>query len=369
MKAIITSKAVFAVAIFLAIEFLCFRTGTYLKIIKPASFAGMLVQRRQLANEKKGTGAIALLGDSRLREGFSAQIFDQLAANTSLKALNLGLSGSDPRVWYYFLKSIDPKCDAFKMIVIALPSYCDEDYAYGQSDKLDDLNLLLPVLGISDAWEFVQSFQDHSARSDASLAMLLKMHGFKQDVKDLLANPCLRLNECRFFKEHWQEMEYAYTGHPQSLAGAHVVNYEIFGLPTFVSKYQKHRLQLTLLGLSEREIKWQYAYLKHWLDKLGNRYSASPTKLVFIRIPARPFDAAVRHQVHRDSINSVSRLDNVIVEPENEFAFLEKPEYFFDDVHLNSAGRKIFSKLLSLKLIKYGSENVAKVAEEQRDSL
>jgi hypothetical protein len=148
-----------------------------------------------------------------------------------------------------------------------------------------------------------------------------------------------------------------------------VVNYQILGLPAFVSEYQKHRLEMTVLGLSEREPNWHDAYLKHWLDKLGSRYAGSPTKLVFIRIPARPFDAPLKHQVHRDSINSIARLGNVIVEPENEFAFLEKPEYFFDDVHLNSVGRKIFTKLLSLKLIKYGSENVSKVAQDQPNSL
>lgn len=369
MKALFSSKAILAVSIFFAIEVLFFRTGAYLKLIKPASFAGMLVQRYQLANEMRGSGAIALLGDSRLREGFSAQTFDQLAAKTSLKALNLGLSGSDPRVWYYFLKSVDPQCNAFKMIVIALPSYTDEDYAYGQADKLDDLNLLVPVLGISDAFEFVQSFQDRSAQSDASLAMSLKMYGFKQDLKDLLANPWLRLNDCRYFNKHWQQIDYAYTGHPESLAGARVINNEIIGLPSFVTPYQRQRLQLTLLGLSEREPNWQYAYLKHWLDKLGSRYANSPSKLVFIRIPARPFDAPPKHQVHKDSITSIARLSNVIVEPENEFAFLEKPEYFFDDVHLNAVGRKIFTRRLSLKLIKYGSENISRVAQEQDNSL
>jgi hypothetical protein len=368
MRAFLTSKAILAVIVFFAIEVVFFRTGAYNRIIKPASFAGMLLQRCQLAQAKHNTGAIALLGDSRLREGFSARIFDQLAAKTPVRALNLGLSGSNPRVWYYFLKNVDPNCASFKMIVIALPSYYDEDYAYGASDRQDDLRLLLPILSVRDAFDFTQSFQNRPSQVEVLTAMLLKMYGFRQDLKDLIANPLLRTQDCNFFDKHWQEIDYKYMGQKESLTGAHVVNNEIVGLPSFVTPHQRERLQLEVLAQSERDLNFHYPYLQLWLDKLSSRYAGSPTRLVFIRIPARPFYAPLKHQVHMDSIEAVSRLSNVIVDPENEFSFLEKPEYFFDDIHLNSLGRKIFSKCLSLKLIKYAQDNGPEVAEDHRSN-
>jgi hypothetical protein len=366
--AFINSKSVIAILLFIALEFLVFQSGFYNAFVKPDSFAGMLMQRFDLAKSGRGNNTIALLGDSRLREGFSAQIFDQFAANNSLHALNLGLSGSDPRVWYYLLKCADTHCDAFKMIVIALPSYWDEDYSTQTADKRDDLQILLPILGFSDAIEFTQSVSDPCLQKDYLAALLWKMYGFRQDLKDLLAHPKERFQECKFFSGAWQETDYQYQGHVGSLAGARIVNNQIVGLPDSLSDKQRQRLQLTLLGLLEREPNGRCPYLRYWLGKLVTRYAKSPTKLVFVRIPSYPFAAQPVAHRHTEAVQAIARLPNVIVHPSNAFVFLEKPEYFFDDVHLNNIGRKIFSCQLSPVLLQYATSNAATVAQEHSHS-
>jgi hypothetical protein len=323
------------------------------------------MHRIELAKSKKRSNTIALMGDSRLREGFSARIFDQLAGRNSPRALNLGLSGSDPRVWYYFLKDVDPNCDSFKMIVIGLPSYFDEDYT-GTCDKRDDLQLLLPILGLSDEIEFAQSFEDPCAQVDVLSALTLKMYGFRQDLKDLLTNPLQRFQDCKYFEEHWQEKDYRYTGNSESLAGAHIVNNQIVGFPASITPAHRMRLQMTMLGLSETKPKSQPSYLRDWLARLTARYATSSTKLVFVRIPAYPFAAPVKRLVHAEAMAKISQLPNVIINPADAFSSLEKPEYFCDDVHLNSTGRKIFSARLSSTLLKYAQSDSASVAAEDR---
>jgi hypothetical protein len=364
VKAFLSSKAVVALLTFLAIDLIVFRTGLYNVVVKPESFSGRLIRLCELANSYRGEQAIALIGDSRIREGFSAQVFDQLAKKNSLRALNLGLSGSSPRVWYYLLKAVDPNCDSFKVIVIALPSYWDEEYAYGTADRREDLQILLPILGLRDAFEYTQSVYNRAVQTDAILALCLKMYGFRYDLKDLIANPWLRAQECKDSNQYWRQTDYEYSGRSETLSGARVVNNRVVGLPDFLKAWQKERLQLNIVGMLERDPNIQYPYLQHWIEKLTDRYANSSTKLVFIHIPSNPLSVPLNHRVHAMAIEAASRRANVIVDPVDSFVYLEKPEFFFDDVHLNKVGRKIFSERASLALLKYAEEGSPRVAEK-----
>src|SRR5476651_1448228 len=95
-KAAGMSKFLWAVIFLLALDVLIFRTSFYGRFIRPDSAAGTLLMRCRLAEKMKASKdqLVAVLGDSRMREGFSAKIFDELASPKPLKALNLTVSGS-----------------------------------------------------------------------------------------------------------------------------------------------------------------------------------------------------------------------------------------------------------------------------------
>lgn len=363
MNAIATSSAVIAILIFLAIELIVFRSGFYSNIVHPASFAGMLMQRYHLAKGKNGNSGIALIGDSRLREGFSAQVFNHLSGPNSLYALNLALSGSFPRVWYYFLKQVDPHRQAFKYIVIALPSYWDEDYNIDTCDRQEDLQLLLPILSFADSFEFAHSYHDHTLGEKALFSVCLKMHGFRHDLKDFLSNPKQRFENAKYFDDHWLAFDYDYQGKSESLAGARMLDGGIINLPTFLTSSQKHRLNILVKGLSEKEINNPFPYLHYWLDKLSTRYVGSSTKIIFVPIPSFAFARQPLYPVHTDALKAAARFPNVMIMPVDTFDFLHKPEYFADDVHLNAVGRKLYSSRLATELFKYAHGDIPTVAQ------
>lgn len=189
MQKALASKGLWALIILLCLDAAIFRCGFYLRYLKPLSYAGMM---RQMCNsvsssvKHRQTDLVGLVGDSRLREGFSAHAFDLLSGPDSPRALNMAVSGSTLRVWYYLLKHVDPDCRTFKVLVLALPSYSDEDYWESQSNELADLQVL-PILKATDIPEFAASFEDATARGEVLLSTLLNMYGYRRDLRDFMA--------------------------------------------------------------------------------------------------------------------------------------------------------------------------------------
>lgn len=46
-------------------------------------------------------------------------------------------------------------------------------------------------------------------------------------------------------------------------------------------------------------------------------------------------------------VRTLARAERVSLVPEAIFDHLERPEYFFDGLHLNREGRRIFSRILA----------------------
>lgn len=355
VKKILPSKAIVALVLLILIECVIFRTSLYREWLKPNSFAGMLMLRCRLATTEKlhASKIVAVVGDSRVREGFSPKDFDLLASSSGLKALNLGVSGSTPRVWHYLLKYLDPHCNAFSSIVIALPSYADEDYGLAMSTNKQDNRLLLPILTLVDIAEFVQSFPNQSDRQDIFLSSILKFYGYRHDIQDFLSHPLKRLDECKFFREKWPESEYAYTGRDSSLAGIGIRRNEIFGLPERMNSTERDRLHIYIFPPPRQAARLPDEYFAKWLGLLVSRYKNSNTKIIFIRMPTLPLPVQTNNPSTILTMNLLSKEHHVIVDPADSFRSLEKPQFFYDDVHLNMVARHIFSKELTRKVVYY----------------
>src|SRR5215211_7555167 len=93
---------VLGVLLFLGLEAAVFRSGVYPKVLAPDSYAGHIhhfiewTANHAASSERE----IALFGDSRAAEGFSAKIADGLYTGEGIRFLNFATPGASLRVQY-----------------------------------------------------------------------------------------------------------------------------------------------------------------------------------------------------------------------------------------------------------------------------
>jgi hypothetical protein len=96
------------------------------------------------------------------------------------------------------------------------------------------------------------------------------------------------------------------------------------------------------------------AYRKLWLGRILDLYKDSSTRIIFFELPRAPIPIP-EARIPPRFIDSMRGRPNVTVLPATTFRDLERPEIFADGLHLNHAGRPIFSARLA--------ERVAAVSE------
>jgi len=88
------------------------------------------------------------------------------------------------------------------------------------------------------------------------------------------------------------------------------------------------------------------------IQRILNRYSASPTKIVLTPVPRGPFAGLPGVSMTFHAVfPTITTQKAVFSLPEQTFDFLEKPEYYFDGFHLNGKGRQRFTETLVAELI------------------
>ena len=301
-----------------ALDAALFRTPYYRRILEPDSYAGQMERALSAA----GNQTIAVLGDSRIAEGFSPRVADR--RQPSLRFLNASVPGSTPRCWYYLLRDLDPKPGRFKIIVLPVEAYEDEDGGWEWADRTLDLNFLAARLRLADTLTVTASFHSAETRWNALLVCLLKGLLLREDLQAFLAHPDLRLRKTALYRASGAEWAYNYEGNAKDLVGT-------------VLRDPPPRPASPQTGLHA-------AYRREWFGRIISRYSGSGTSIVFLRIPRGPVAPAVSYARAGSSIRGFA---GVRVLPENLFNRLEGPEYFFDELHLNARGRQWFSTELA----------------------
>jgi hypothetical protein len=83
------------------------------------------------------------------------------------------------------------------------------------------------------------------------------------------------------------------------------------------------------------------------IQRILNRYSASPTEIVLTPVPRGPFAGLPGASMTFHAVfPAITTQKSVFSVPEQTFDFLEKPEYYFDGFHLNAKGRQRFTETL-----------------------
>ena len=339
-------------AAFVLIENLAFNSGPYAKIINPDSSAGFLELRlwNELQRPRSKQPEVLAIGDSRM--GFFPRYTDQMKPALHYKFATIATPGTTPRDWYYMLRDADPHASRYAAIVIPMYDYDDQETWEDMANREQDLHYLVARLRWSDLLEFAGSYHDPALKFRAALGILLRGTIYQSDFQDLLAHREQRLKYADLARRGSRGWFYDYEGTRNNVAGIRIDwKAQTIGIPPGMPASLAADFRGPLFN--PRPPSWgrQSAYLKKWLGKIVDHYRGSATRIIFFRLPRGPYVRPDPPPFNpHSSVREFSRFPGVILDPEHDFDFLERPEVFMDIAHLNGPGCAEFSRALAVRV-------------------
>src|SRR5947208_3721925 len=198
----VTRNLLLGVTAFVCLDAIIFHSGLYVSILAPDSYAGRLevLTRAEQQRPASGLKEVLVLGDSRMAEGFSNTVADELGSAAGFKFVNLAEPASSVNSWYYMLREVDPTSRRYWAIVVP--------YAIGYEPATADplrITMAAPLLRYGDCFNFASAFQRWSGRFRAFTACILRGSAYQSDVTDLLERPIARIKSVQ------QEAERLYS--------------------------------------------------------------------------------------------------------------------------------------------------------------
>jgi hypothetical protein len=333
-----------------ALEALLFHTNLYPSILDPDSSTGLfelILHREQSAQTTEGRNVVVTLGNSRL--AFSPKILDQRGLDKPYHLRTAGLDGSDPRVWYYMLRDLDPTRRRYRAVVLALDDYDDEDRGSNPDNDIHDLHYVIVRLRLSDAFSFARSFHDSALQWQAFRGIILKGTVFQEDIRAFLAHPIHRFQYVKLCYGGYAGWAYDFQETTRSMAGLQIDWSTLqVTFPPGADDDQRSTVESFMAHKPDPQTGRLAAFRRLWLGRIIDLYRGSDTKIVFIRLPRGPIPRPDGLSVKRSSsIRELATRPNVLLADEHAFESLERPEIFKDGMHLNREGIAQFSVMLA----------------------
>ena len=345
----ITRNLLLGVAAFVCLDGIIFHTGLYVSMLAPDSYAGRLavITRAEKQRPASGLKEVLVLGDSRMAEGFSTAVADELGSTAGLKFVNLAEPASSVNTWYYMLREVDPSARRYSAIVVP--------YGIGYEPSTADplrISMAAPLLRYGDCFDFASGFQRWSGRFRAFAACILRGSAYQSDVADLLEHPVARMRSIQQEPKRLHSRA-VYKGRDYDLVGT---SYDRkTGQVTFsprLTEAQREAVRKSLVQPSQAEIQYFLKLQRDWIPRIVKRYSNSPTAIVLTPVPRGPFGELTGFSMaYHPVLPPVITQRTAFSFPEQTFDFLEKPEYYFDGYHLNAKGRQRFTETLVAGLV------------------
>lgn len=336
------------IAVFICVDGAIFHSGLYVSILAPSSYAGR-VERITLAEKKRaasGLKEVLVLGDSRIAEGFSATLANELGSSAGLKFVSLAEPAASANTWYYMVREVDPTKRRYSAVIIPYGL----GYEPNNADPLR-ISMTAPLLRYEDSFHFASGFQRWSGRFRAFIAGILRGSAYQDDVVDLLAHPLARIENVRQADRTHSRSEY--KGRDYDLVGTSY-NAET-GAVTFAPKLteaQRLAFRKSLIQPSRSDTEYSLKLQRDWIPRIIDRYSDSPTAIVLTPLPRGPFLELGGFSKGYESVLPTSVIERTRFSlPGHTFDFLEKPENYFDAFHLNAKGRQKFTETLVSELM------------------
>jgi len=336
-------------AVFICVDGVVFHTRLYTSILAPESYAGRMavITRAEKDRISSGLKEVLVLGDSRMAEGFSAAVADKLSSIDGFKFVNLAEPASAVNIWDYMLREVDPTRRRYWAIVVP--------YGIGfEPNSADPLRISMaaPLLRYGDCFNFASAFQRWSSRFRAFTACILRGSAFQSDVVDFLEHPIARIRSIQLEPKRVRSRD-AYKGRNSDIVGT---SYDpSTGQVTFppqLTEAQREAIRDSMVQPSQSETQRFLKMQRDGIQRILNRYSASPTKIVLTPIPRGPFAGLPGASMTFHAVFPTLTTEKAVFSlPEQTFDFLEKPEYYFDGFHLNAKGRQRFTETLVAELV------------------
>ncbi len=337
------------VAAFAFVDAAIFHSGLYVSILAPSSYAGRVsrITRAEKERAPSGLKEVLVLGDSRIAEGFSATLANELGSPAGLKFVSLAEPAASANTWYYMVREVDPTARRYAAIVIP--------YGIGYEPNSADplrISMAAPLLRYGDCFKFASAFQRWSGRFRAFTACILRGSAFQSDVVDLLEHPIGRIRSVQL-ESKWLQSREAYKGR----------NYDIVGtsydpktgqvtFPPRLTEVQREGVRDSLMKPSQPETQDFLRMQRDGIRQILSRYSTSPTEIVLTPVPRGPFAGLPgASMTFHAAFPTITAQKTVFSLPEQTFNFLERPEYYFDGYHLNAKGRQRFTETLVTELL------------------
>jgi hypothetical protein len=320
-----------------------FHSGLYVSILAPSWYAGRIwrITRAEKQRTPSSLKEVLVLGDSRIAEGFSATLANELASPAGLKFVSLAEPAASANTWYYMVREVDPTTRRYAAIIIP--------YGIGYEPNSADplrISMTAPLLRYGDCFQFASGFQRSSGRFRAFIACILRGSAYQDDVVDLLSHPMARIRNIREADKVHVGREY--KGRTYDLVGT---SYDVAtGQVTFAPKLtevQRSAFRKSLIQPSQSDTEYSLKLQRDWIPRIMDRYSHSRTAIVLTPLPRGPYLELGGFSRGYESVlsSSVIHRANFAV-PEHTFDFLEQPENYFDAFHLNAKGREKFTETL-----------------------
>jgi hypothetical protein len=333
---------------FICVDGAVFHSGLYVSILAPSSYAGRIwrITRAEKERAPSGLKEVLVLGDSRIAEGFSTTLANELGSPAGLKFVSLAEPAASANTWYYMVREVDPIARRYAAIVIP--------YGIGYEPNSADalrISMTAPLLQYGDGFHFASGFQRSSGRFRAFMACILRGSAYQDDVVDLLSHPVARMRSVRQADEVHAGREY--KGRDYDLVGT---SYDAAtGQVTFAPKLteaQRLAFWRSLIQPSQSDTEYSLKLQRDWIPRIMDRYSHSPTAIVLTALPRGPFLELGGLSRGYGSVLPTSVVEEARFSlPGRTFDFLEKPEYYFDAFHLNAKGRQKFTETLVSELL------------------
>jgi hypothetical protein len=345
----VTRNLLLGMAAFVCFDGIIFHTGLYVSILAPDSYAGRVAVLTQAEKERQLSSLkeVLVLGDSRMAEGFSSTVANEIGSAAGLKFANLAEPAASVNTWYYMLREVDPTTRRYWAIVVP--------YGIGYEPSTADplrISMTAPLLRYADCFMFASGFQRWSGRFRAFTACILRGSAYQSDVVDFLDHPIERMRSVR---EEPQRLHsrFVYKGRDYDLIGTlyDPKTGQILFAPK-LTETERQAVRKSLIQPSESDMEYSLKLQREWIPRILNRYSNSSTAIVLTPVPRGPFVEFPGFSKPSHSVLPSGKTPGTAYSlPERTFDFLEKPEYYFDAFHLNAKGRQRFTEALVAELV------------------
>jgi hypothetical protein len=342
--------------LFIFINVFLFHTGLYDHIALVDSFAGNVHGRISILSKLEETQAqkpIVFLGDSTTEDGLGAKELSQLIGKP---VANLGLPGTAPKDWVYFLRSIDPERDRFETIVIMIAPHNMRSRPHENG-----VNTLLPVAPLKEMLSYSWQFHEPSNKIQYIYSTFDKVFAFRQDLRNLFLSPGRIFTIQEEKREqldalsNWQGKMFNVCDVQRDPSTGRVRHWGQLKDPE-IRELAKNAMNRT----AELNRRPQVSGILEPLSQIMEEYRGSGTRIVVVTIP---FGIEHRIRVNSKSIREYyshiqkwNDFSNVWHWNAISESLFRDCRNFYDFRHMNERGRKKLTERLAAELTQLDSQ-------------